>query len=185
MDCMQNIDEVKDFFAQQFPNGVGGLGKRYFSPVHLSPDKIALENIRIFTVEYIFETIRQMHFPYRPSRFESLFACRQKQDIEYWAQTLSDVDHSTAYVKIVEVTAPQKNTFDADAFWRDQNLEFTSDLDGSKRIVFSPFFHHYNAYRYWKGDISDTPKHEILCRLPVDIKDCIPLSTFLDDDKFF
>ena len=79
-----NTLEADQYFNLLYAQGIGKLGERYLNPFDekMSTWNEATEtcrNFKIYTIEYVFEMVRLMHFQSLPSRFVSLFAC---QDIE-------------------------------------------------------------------------------------------------------
>ncbi len=89
------------------------------------------------------------------------------------------MDTSEATVKTIEAT---NGFFIGDSNWRDQPLTLKQKLeDGQEYLkpVFSPFAYHYWATQYWSGVHTNTPRIEVLCRLPVNVLRSVPLAEFL------
>ena len=177
-----NTKEANIFFNSAYPKGFSHTGLRYANPFEIkmsdyNNSKAALENHRIFTIEYVFEMVRLLHFPSLPSRLTSLFACKEKGDIKLWYQILckNSIDISNATVKIIETS---NKFFIGDSFWRDNQLNLKTEEHLEPFPVFSPFAYHEWAKYYWRGHLSEKPKYEVLCELPVTVLDSIPYSFF-------
>ncbi len=182
----RNTLGAEDIFNQLYPQGMSKTGERYLNPFDVDTSdydsiKQTCENYRIYSIEYILEVVRLLHFVRLPSRFESLFACERKEDVITWTDILSQnsMDMTNATVKIIEAS---NDFFVGDSAWRDMPLTLMRKLENGQnnRIpVFSPFAYHYWAVQYWSGIRTEHPKVEVLCRLPVRVLDNIPLSKFL------
>ncbi len=178
-----NTLQASAHFKSLYPSGVSKTGQFYLNPFDsdLSDDdslKQTCENYRIYCIEYIFEIVRQMYFSCLPSRFESLFACKNKDDIITWSKILScnSMDISNATVKIIDAN---NGFFIGDAKWRDMPLNITDSATKKVYPVFSPFAYHEWAIQYWSGMLTDRPRMEVLCKLPVTVVESVPLSEFL------
>lgn len=177
-----NTTAANNLFRTIYPHGISKTGERYLSYFDVRSEtfeqsKETCFNYRIYTIEYIFETVRSFLFPERPSRFTSLFACSDPKGIKYWYELLKNntMDTSKASVKIIE---PSGITFTADSYWRDEPVSLSSShMDWS---TFSPFVYHERAKQYWRGKFTDHPSIEVLCELPVTVCENIPLQTFLN-----
>ncbi len=172
-----NLSEANTLFESFYTKGISKTGERYLNVFTVDKTVDAFENLRIFTIEYIFETVRLEHFPQLPSRFTSLFACQAKEDVVLWYNTLkpNTTSISDATVKVIETSGA---TFVADSFWRDNKLILNSE-DGSQLEVFNPFAYYIRAQKYWTGERSTNCHPEILCELPVNVLDSIPISNFI------
>lgn len=177
-----NTKEANIFFNSAYPKGFSYTGLRYANPfdVKLSDynsSKATFENFRIFTIEYVFEIVRMFHFPQCPSRFTSLFACREKKDVKCWYEILSknSMDTSNTTVKIIETS---NSFFIGDSSWRDKRQNLITEEHSEPFPIFSPFAYHEWAKYYWSGYLSENPKYEVLCELPVTVLDSIPYSSF-------
>lgn len=177
-----NTYEADEFFRSIYPKGISTVGKRYLDSFYeeLSAPLKAIDtynNARVHTIEYVFEMVRLFHFPNRPSRFTSLFACKDIKGVKMWynylVQNKHDINMSKATIKKIKTS---QKTFTGDAFWRDQPL--TLESDGNKLPVFSPFAYHMWAIHYWNGDSTNSPRPEVLCELPVDVIDSFPVPDF-------
>lgn len=175
-----NTLKANILFNSLYSNGISKVGALYLSPFTIQLDtpedsKNTCENFRIYTIEYVFEMVRLLHFSHLPSRFTSLFACQSPEDIKYWYDILrrNPMDISNAVVKIIETS---NKTFVADSFWRDRLL--SQKIGTDSQAVFSPFAYHEWAKNYWNGIHSDSPSLEVLCELPVTVIDTISLSSF-------
>ncbi|MBO5208032.1 MAG: DUF2441 domain-containing protein [Lachnospiraceae bacterium] len=176
----RNTLEANTLFNSLYPNGISKTGERYLNPFDIRLDtlessKNTCANFRIYTIEYVFEMVRLLHFPHFPSRLTSLFACRCPEDVVHWYNILckNSMDTSNATVKIIETS---NKTFIGDSFWRDDLL--TLKVDAARQSVFSPFAYHEWAKKYWNGVTSASPSIEVLCELPVTVIESIPYSSF-------
>lgn len=178
-----NTLDADQYFNLLYTQGIGKLGERYLNPFD---EKIATweeatdtcKNFRIYTIEYVFEIVRLMHFQSLPSRFVSLFACQDIEGLKLWYELLKNnrTDMSNATVKIIK---PQRKTHICDARWRDMPL--TMKYDNNTRIpMFNPFAYHEWAKRYWNGEYTDNPRIEVLCELPVTVVKCISVHDFFN-----
>lgn len=143
-------------FKKIYPNGISRNGKLYLNPFYIDKGKVdsidrILNNYRTFTIEYVFEMVRQMYYPMLPSRFVSLFACKSEEDVTFWYNLLkgNEMDASNTVVKKIEIL--EENTFICDSAWRDKQLV----LDNGE--VFSPFAYHELAKCYWAKEITEEP----------------------------
>lgn len=172
-----NLLEADALFKSLYPKGISKTGIRYLNAFALDNSLNASENLRIFTIEYIFEAVRLAHFPQLPSRFTSLFACQTKDDVIKWYNILksNSINISEATIKVIDVPG---NVFTADSFWRDNRLLLKSESKAPLE-VFNPFAYHIWAEKYWTGEHSANYCPETLCELPVNVLDSIPISDFI------
>lgn len=181
-----NTDGANAIFKKLYPKGISKTGERYLNPFDvktLSYEDIrqTCENYRIYSIEYALEVVRLLQFKCHPSRFTSLFACEQEEDVRTWAKILSrnSMDMTHATVKTIEIT---NGYFIGDSAWRDEPLKLVQQLENGeeKRTpAFSPFAYHYWAIQYWLGKQTREPRTEVLCRLPVLVLNSLPLVEFL------
>lgn len=178
-----NTREADQYFNLLYAQGIGKLGERYLNPFDVKVTNwdeatYTCRNFKIYTIEYVFEIVRLMHFQSLPSRFVSLFACQDIEGLKSWYELLknNDTDMSNATIKIIET---QRKTHICDAQWRDMPL--TLKCDNNDRIdVFNPFAYHEWAKRYWNGEYTDNPRIEVLCELPVTVVKSISIHDFFN-----
>lgn len=161
-----------------YPSGISKTGERYLSPfdidvTDLQHAKDTIFNAQVFMIEYIFETVRKTNFPNCPSRFTSLFACKDLYSIKKWFNILStnNMDCTNAHVLKIR---PKGRIFIADSVWRDESLSING------KSVFSTFAYEEFAINYWSGISTKNPIYEVLCELPVEIIKSIPYDSNLD-----
>ena len=111
-----------------------------------------------FMIEYEFELIRQSFFPHNISRYQSFFAFKNIEDIIYWPEFL------VSGYKIYEVEFFHDNCKSYDASYLIGGPNFNNDLCWVPSITFD------SAFRYWNGEVSLTPKPELLIQPPLTIK---------------
>lgn len=178
-----NTLEADQYFNRLYTRGIGKLGERYLNPfdekeANLDEATNTCKNFKIYTIEYVFEMVRLMHFQSLPSRFVSLFTCQDIEGLKLWYELLKNngTDMSNATIKIIET---QGKTHICDAQWRDMPL--TMECDNNARIpMFNPFAYHEWAKRYWNGEYTNAPRIEVLCELPVTVVKCISMYDFFN-----
>lgn len=153
----KNFDaEIKCFCEENFPQGISRMGFTY-SGYFPTDEPMSLTCI----VETVFELVRQIHFPDRPSRFAAICACRSFDSALKWKEMLipNAPDCDLDLVKIH--TLKCDSFFECDAFWRDN---FSTD-------EFNPGLLYANAKNYWTPKFNDDTKIELLLPLPVVVLD--------------
>lgn len=180
----QNTDAANLLFQSLFQNGISKQGERYLNPFdeklgNYKDAKDTYNNCKIYTVEYVFEIVRMIHFPDCPSRFTSLFACQTKRDVKLWYDLLrgNKMNFSKTTIKKIETTG---KTFICDSYWRDYSLDLKDKNGNVLSPVFSPFAYHEFAKNYWSGKQTNTPRMEVLCELPVTVIESVPISDYLN-----
>ena len=151
-----------------FPNGVSMHGAHYLNDnaYFFYRTKALIEEIynsnninSIYFAEYAFELIRRLFFPSKPSRYESLFALENLNDIKMWSE-LTNTNYRVFEIETEDVF----QTFDAN-FIRGGLCFNAKELYQG----FSPSLNFKLAFSYWAGEKSDVPKPEVLLPLPVTI----------------
>lgn len=143
-------DEAMQLAHCQFPNGVSRHGSRYLFDWPVICQSSHLENGGAVytepTMELIFELVRRVSFPYRPSRLESFFAWNTLEVALSFRQQFGEPD------------APIFRVEAADAFCADMSLlRFGSNVMGTLLL----------AERYWSGWTAPNPNLEMLLTGPV------------------
>lgn len=166
-----NIDS---YIHQEFPDGISRMGKIYLSYVQDNNH----DNVVANAVEYIFESVRQQHFPHLPSRMKSLFAVENAAGIQFWFEELipncSNRIEQARNATVKTIRYDSDNAFKADAKYRDYRIVLKN-----KTKVFSSSLSHKMAFKYWSGSLEQDPKLELVIPLPVEVINSTPLNTFL------
>lgn len=142
-----------------FPDGLSHHGFHYIdSPAQLSPP----ERASYYVMEYELELVRRSFFPNLPSRFQSFFALEKLEDLRQWDGIF---DRSNTIWKI---------QFDESQSVRlDSNLLLPTlkepSAENNQSIFFSPGMAFFHQHKYWNGEISDSPRFELLIKPPVQI----------------
>jgi hypothetical protein len=132
---------LQEHLDSLFPDGVSNHGDRHLVTENAATD---LEP----NIELVFEYVRRAQFPHRPSRYQSVFACRTVEDVVLFRNEFGQPSDS---IWLLEAD---------DAF--DTDMRFLT-LGGSALVV------SWFAQRYWQGDESDMPLRECLLVPPVTV----------------
>jgi hypothetical protein len=135
------LDAAEGFF----PKGMSNHGLRYLM------DQVMQENDS-GKIELIFELVRRLMFPRRPSRFESFFGCREKSDLGRFAHEFRKDRISTGRIVYVRTNSV--------CFDGDMNL---------LRILPSGIETLTNACRYWSGGASQSPLWETIIPIEMEV----------------
>lgn len=149
------------FLNQMYPDGLSRHGHNYlYNPGPLMDDD-SVES-RALLIGLVFELVRRSHFPNKPSRYQSLFACQEISEVKQFRELLADQrgEDEIRTAAIYEVLTE-------DVVHRgDMNL-LSDDC---------PVLELYHrAYLYWSGEPApvkegeeeETPFWELLIPLPV------------------
>lgn len=163
-----NNDYGKLLIEKFFPNGVSKHGEHYlndnvymFQPNFSLVDNILKSNTinSIYFAEYTFELVRRLYFSTELSRYTSLFALENLEELNLWSELKS------GEYRIFEiVTNNTYSTFDANFL--------KGGLCVSKNPLyqgFSPSINFNQAFSYWSKEKSNNPKPEVLLPLPLTI----------------
>lgn len=138
-------NEVKLMIIELFPNGISHHGLTYLTPNFTFPLIESKNYIEYVTmIECTFEYMRRLKFVHLPSRFESVFACKNIED----AIKLKENYRKTNHAKIYKITS---------------EISFEADMNFLKmgRCILSNFT---IAEKYWSGKKSENPFNEILLK---------------------
>lgn len=163
---MLSINLIKDLF----PNGVSKHGIKYLSDLYYyyneKDDMAKIKSINGIIsdgiMEYSFELVRRLKYPHIPSRFESLFALENLDDIKKWHELTG------GNYKIFEIEV------DMQVFKLDASFLLDSIYSGENRYSqVEGFFAEFNwrdSNNYWNSlNNEDMKKPELLIQLPVTI----------------
>lgn len=163
-----NNDSGKLLIKKLFPDGVSAHGMHYLNDnVYFFDTGLPLfENIAtsnnynsIYFAEYTFELVRRTFFPLMPSRYTSLFALKKLDEINQWPEL------TNSRYRIFEIeTIDEFPVFDANLMKGGLCFNLTKMYQG-----FSPSLNFKLAFSYWNGEISETPKPEVLLPLPITV----------------
>ena len=153
---------VDNSICGYFPNGVSYWGNRHFD----SKRAYNFEDSQRHVIETLFELYRKAYFPYRPSRYESLFALSSLDDLNFWPILKG--------FNIVIIDTQKAHCFKTDASYLISPLNATNFSNQAFRFLYAQFLD--NAQSYWCGQVSLQPRPEILVSLtgePVIVTDVI------------
>lgn len=164
-----------DFLEQYFPEGLSSHGKNYlYNNIRLSKDVLSNQEqflepefiIRMFSEigsnhnwvrEMVFELIRQDCYPDRLSRFQSVFAARNEEELQKWmALPAVDADSGDIY----EVTA--ESHLVVDSSFLDLSEEYQTPRDLAIELK-------GQAQKYWAGNITRNAVQEVLLKPPIEV----------------
>lgn len=155
---------------KMFPEGVSKFGLRYLKTSCSCADKLELHtphgvpsNTPSAIIEAIFELVRRADFPDIPSRFTSLFCVGNLTWFDNWSELTSK--RAPVY-EIKPHETCRSATLDASFLVGGIQADPAGDM---LDISFSFPVNVSNAYRYWSGERSQTPKLETLVELPVTV----------------
>lgn len=81
--------ELTAFLTQMYPDGLSKHGHNYlYNPGPLIGDANG-ESLALL-IGLVFELVRRSHFPDKPSRYQSLFACQQISEVKAFREKLAD-----------------------------------------------------------------------------------------------
>jgi hypothetical protein len=147
-----NLNTKNMFTNDYFSNRVSHAGMVYLSDVGISDIKALFHRFR----ELEFEYVRRLHYPEKPSRFQSFFCTETLQEAKQWVGFFRDSSDNTRIIKIFSEISGSSH----DAYWRDNFYRDNSDKD-----VLSVYEEHEYAHNYWVGRQSERPRREIVVPL--------------------
>ena len=140
--------DMWDSFATIFPSGLSKHGLNYFT----FNGKHSTESL-LCIGELFYEYIRLLRYPDLPARIKSFYAFEDLETAKIFAK------ENKAH-RIFEVSA--------DSYFRaDMNLMYLKGVNPNTGISLPMMF--YSADKYWRGEMSDEPKIELLLVPPVKI----------------
>jgi hypothetical protein len=159
-----------DLIKELFPDGVSLHGINYLRDLYypygedfMTDIKSSNQIISMAITEYSFELIRRLKYSHIPSRFETLFALENLDDIKKWPELI------TNNYKIFEIKVNNTQVFKLDA----SSLLSGVYLDQKICPQVEGFFAELNwrySNKYWSSlDSKDMKKPELLIKLPVTI----------------
>lgn len=126
------------------------------------------------TIELVFELIRQKYFPEKFSRFQSIFAVTNINDLKRWLLYFKDTSFK---VVTLEVCPSHVQTFDA-IYLKDGGYHVKDPHTNNKVTRHSNLLMLERAFDYWSGKYSLHPQIESLIKLPVTVKEILPISGY-------
>jgi hypothetical protein len=144
-------DGDADELNARFPRGLSRFGIACLCKNTPSKPEIIIYRERLL------EDIRRQHFPHRPSRLESLFACRTAEEAVAIQREMKCEDAA-----LWEVKCEEGDTFICDMYFT--NITPRS-LDTLSRRAEQEWLD--NLHSYWRGEASANPLWECLLPLPV------------------
>lgn len=148
---IDSATHLSSVIHSNYPDGLSYHGIRYYSNACNSSQ---LKGLYDFLKENILEYERRIHFPSLISRFQSLFAAANMEELDIWRSFFNLTSNS---YKIFKIAYEDKNAIKLDASWID------------KITPHSFLSSHYYAKKYWSGEISSNPKMELLIKPPITV----------------
>ena len=139
---MYDRSDLEEFLAGHYPLGISAHGIRYLlnNENYLYKNGVPTEYVTYSpAVEIIFENFRRAHFPDKPSRFQCAFGCTSPDEALKFFGDLS--------LPVFEISST-KSVFVADETFLKIAPNHLATLILAKR--------------YWSGDVSTTPKLEVM-----------------------
>lgn len=161
--------ELCNLFDSLFPNGISRHGELYLNDFFTFPPneypifclKDDLEKMGIHVSENLLELYRRANFPEIPSRFTSMFALKNIDDLKYWPELTKN------NFKIFEINYDGP-IYQLDASFIKGAICHLNDNKNAK-IGFYPALIFKEFHQYLSGHFSNNPKPEILLPLPITI----------------
>lgn len=153
--------------ARMFPNGISQHGLRYLSTVCSRVYNAPFFNLgsldgepSLAIIEQTFELVRRADFHGMPSRFQSMFCVDDQSDLDAWPEIMAD---GGTLFEITPADTSRIARLDA-SFLKGG---FTEIISGEcVDVCYSFPMCAALAYRYWSGELSESPKPEVLVELP-------------------
>ena len=151
--------ELAAFLHQMYPDGLSKHGHNYlYTPGPKMEDDSGVS--RSLLVGLVFELVRRSHFPDKPSRYQSLFACQHLSEVRKFRALLAD-ERGEDEIR----TAPIYEVITDEPVHRGDMRLLNSDC---------PVLELYHrAWLYWAGEAApvktgeEEPFWELLIPLPV------------------
>ncbi|WP_390610199.1 DUF2441 domain-containing protein [Gordonibacter urolithinfaciens] len=157
------VEEV----SRMFPDGVSRHGMEYLTTVSVrvfQAPSFLLGSLQVAMstaiIEQTFELVRRADFPEMPSRLQSLFCVKDPSDFAAWPEL--NAQGGTLF-EIVPENQNRVVKLDA-SFLQGGFIQVIGDDFVDERYSF-PMCSSF-AYRYWSGEVSESPKPEVLVELP-------------------
>ncbi|RGD76380.1 DUF2441 domain-containing protein [Faecalicoccus pleomorphus] len=162
--------EINNFFNSLFPSGISHHGEFYLNDYcTFPPSEICtyylqhdINEIGIHATECYIELFRKAYYPHLPSRFTSLFALENIEDISLWPEL------TQSKYRIFEIEYTEK-IYKFDASFIKAVVSQINGENNQTQISFCPITVLNEINKYLSGKLSDTPQPEILLPLPVTI----------------
>lgn len=156
----QTITHVKNIQSsfmedKMFPDGISFHGVHYLDEKHQNTGG---NRPSYYIMEYELELIRKSYFPNLPSRFQSLFAVENLEEIKKWDGIFS------ANCTIWEIEFDDSNYAKFDS-----NLLIPALNVNADNVSFSPNTSFYYGYHYWNGSVTENPRIELLIKSPIKV----------------
>lgn len=176
---------ANSLFMKNFPYGISLHGKSYLPrgctvmgaagfidhqlALNASEVQQKLNNANQRIIELVVELVRQSRFPQMPSRLVSLFTVKSIDEFKAWESLLGKINGNPIY----EVEVPYEAR-EFDARWLRGGYGFGLDNTAMGLYLGVSIDVMYDmAYRYWSGEVSDSPLMECLVPLPVQIGELV------------
>lgn len=146
---MYDLNDLEKMLTDHYPLGISVHGMRYLlnNENYLYENGVPTAYVTFSpAVEIIFENFRRAHFPERPSRFQCAFGCRTPDEA---IRFFGDPD-----LPIFEISTANR------VFIADETFLKIAPNHLATLIL---------ANRYWSGDISTTPRLEVLIECDANI----------------
>lgn len=156
--------------ARMFPNGISQHGLRYLSTVCSRVFNAPFFNLgslegepSLAIIEQTFELVRRADFPGMPSRFQSMFCVDDPSDFDAWQEIAAA---GGTLFEIVPANPARVARLDA-SFLKGGIAEIVERWTVDACYSFPSCA--ALAYRYWSGEMSESPKPEVLVELPATV----------------
>ncbi len=154
-----SITDSNDQYLSPFTSGLSTHGIKYFAENFKSI--LSSDDLNSYDIELFFEFIRQLHFPNKLSRFQSIFTVQEIAQLEKWGQL------KVGNYQIVKLKVEHNNYSTHDASFLNRSTLVNKNNPGY--FKFSPGSYLDNAFNYWNGSMSSDPKVELLIKPPVKV----------------
>lgn len=129
-----------------------------------------IQDIGSYIWEFALEYIRVLNYPSLPSRFQSIFAVQTLEEAEQWKNFFLNTNPNLGKINIVRLE--YDNYFIGDTNWFNYKVLYdfypTDKFGNASYAAFC-----YYANKYWSGEITPSPKKELLVRLPCKVIDIV------------
>lgn len=149
----------------KFENAFSRHGIKYLSQNFLNTDDYGS-----YLWEFALEYIRLLNYPSLPSRFQSIFACRNLEEINYWKTLFEEQGFSN--VKTFKISSNDEDCFVGDANWfNSKGLYENIQTSNFENVSWATYLYYSN--KYWSGEFTHNPHVEVLVKLPCTINELI------------
>lgn len=155
--------ELLEFF-NPLKEGLSFHGDQYLRKDFFTYDRF--NTLADHNLEFIYELIRQAHFPNKLSRLQSVFAVKDMSEFRKWDCLLS----SNSNYQIARLEFDAKNCLEFDATF------LRSDMCAKDNgYIYSPLTYYKLAFKYWQSSSNpNKTQPELIIRPPIKVIEIIP-----------